>query len=146
MHDMGVTCRAARRRPRGRRGSFELEPPILQRAIELFNAGRYFECHEVLEEPWLAAAEPERRFLKGLIHAAVSLHHYQRGNAHGARVKASSARGYLESFLPVHAGIDLQALLAELERFMAPLDRWPPRAPVPPPAAPWPRIRRRRGR
>src|SRR6185436_20876506 len=91
---------------------------VLEQARELFNAGEYFECHEVLEGPWLATAEPERTFLKGLIHAAVSLYQYQRGNAHGARVKAASARGYLEPFRPAHAALDLERLLAELEEFI----------------------------
>ena len=57
-----------------------------------FNSGAYFEAHETLEAAWLAADEPDRSFLKGLIHAAVALCHYQRGNGHGARAKYASCR------------------------------------------------------
>jgi len=110
----------------------------LDEAVRLFNAGDYFECHEVLEKPWLAAGEPAKTFLKGLIHAAVALHHYRRGNSHGARVKAASARRYLEPYLPAAAGLDLAALLRDLDAFLAPLHARP--ALPPPPQRCWPLI------
>ena len=48
-----------------------------------FNAGRFFEAHEVWEELWLAAAEPEKTFLQGLIQIAAAFHHHGRRNARG---------------------------------------------------------------
>jgi predicted metal-dependent hydrolase len=113
----------------------------LSHAIDLFNEGEYFECHEVLEEPWREAAEPDRTFLKGLIHAAVSLYQYQRGNSHGARVKAASCRRYLAPYLPAREGIDLQSLLHELDGIIAPLHAQHPKSAPPPPDGPWPRMR-----
>ena len=59
--------------------------------IKLFNAGDFFEAHEVLEDVWRAAPLPEKRFLQGLIQIAVAFVHYQRGNLVGA--KSLSARG-----------------------------------------------------
>jgi uncharacterized protein len=50
-----------------------------------FNAGRFFEAHEVWEELWLAAGEPEKTFLQGLIQIAAAFHHQARGNARGAQ-------------------------------------------------------------
>src|SRR5205823_11706593 len=108
----------------------------LDEAVELVNTGEYFEAHEVLEEPWRRAVEPARTFLKGLIHVAVSLYQYQRGNSHGARVKAASAARYLRPYLPAAAGIDVEALLAELEGFIAPLHAQPRHAAPPPPSLP----------
>ena len=113
----------------------------LEEATRLFNTGDYFTCHEVLEEAWREAEEPARTFLKGLIHAAVALYQYQRGNSHGARVKSASARRYLEPYLPSCERLDLQTLLADLERFIAPLYDRPPGAPPPRPRQPWPRLR-----
>lgn len=112
----------------------------LHQAIALFNAGDYFECHEALEAEWLRAAEPRRSFLKGLLHAAVALHHFRRGNAHGARVKAASAARYLSSYAPCYEGIEVGGLLAELTVFVAPLKDLPSGAPAPPPSGPWPVI------
>jgi predicted metal-dependent hydrolase len=87
--------------------------------VREFNAGRYFEAHEVLEAPWLRASEPEKTFLKGLIHAAVALHHRQRGNAHGTRTKHASAVRYLSPYRPAFGGVDVEGLLAEVERYLA---------------------------
>jgi len=98
-----------------------------------FNAGDFFEAHEVLEADWLAAREPRKTLLKGLIHAAVALHHYRRGNGHGARVKYASCRRYLELRAGLSCAVDTVRLLAEMERFFAPLLR--KQAGSPPPAA-----------
>src|SRR5438093_729060 len=110
----------------------------LGRGVELFNHREYFECHEALEDAWRSSREPARTFLKGLIHVAVALYQYQRGNSHGARVKAASARRYLQPYLPACEGIDLQRLLDDLERFIAPLHAQPAKAPPPEPQELWP--------
>jgi predicted metal-dependent hydrolase len=113
------------------------ENAALAEWLRLLNEGQYFEAHEVLEAPWLRAAAPQRAFLKGLIHVAVALLHYQRGNAHGARVKARSARRYLEPFAPAYAGIAVDDLLRQLAEQVSPLEALPPGAsfPRPPRAA-----------
>jgi uncharacterized protein len=113
----------------------------LKRGVELFNRQEYFECHEVLEDAWRGSAEPARTFLKGLIHAAVALYQYQRGNSHGARVKAGSCRRYLKPYLPACEGIDLQGLVSDLDRFIAPLHEQPAKASPPEPQLPWPEMR-----
>jgi uncharacterized protein len=107
-------------KPQGVAVGMETKAAITEWA-ELFNAGRFFEAHEVLERPWLRAAEPERTFLKGLIHAAVALHHFGNGNSHGARVKSRSARGYLEAYAPRFGGVEVGKLVAALEAYFAPL-------------------------
>ena len=56
-----------------------------ERGVTDFNARRFFEAHEVWEELWLAAAEPEKTFLQGLIQVAAAFHHHGRGNARGTR-------------------------------------------------------------
>ena len=100
----------------------------------LLNEQKYFEAHEVLEGPWLRAAEPHRAFLKGLIHVAVALHHYQRGNLHGARVKCQSAIRYLERYRPSYGGVDVLGLITQLDEQFAPLDALPPGSPLPTPS------------
>lgn len=89
-----------------------VEVAAFARALE---QGRFFEAHEALEGPWLRAAEPDRTFLKGLIHVAVALYHHERANAHGAAVKHASARRYLLPYGPAYGGLDLAALLEALE-------------------------------
>lgn len=93
------------------------------------------------EEAWLPVRRslPEAGFLKGLVHAAVALCHYQRGNGHGARTKYASARRYLEPFLPTCHGLDVARLLAEMDRFFADLIALPRGSSPPAPRQPWPR-------
>jgi len=107
----------------------------------LFNRGEYFEAHEVLERPWLGAVEPEKTFLKGLIHAAVCLYQYRRGNGHGARAKYASCVRYLAPYQPRFGGVQVEDLVGQLGRFFGPLVASPPGTAPPPPTAPWPSIR-----
>lgn len=87
--------------------------------VEAFNAGRYFEAHEILEDFWLHYSGPDRRFYQGLIQVAVAAHHYTRGNILGAERVASSARRNLTPWLPKYARLDAQRLLDWLDRSVA---------------------------
>jgi len=57
----------------------------LDQAAALFDAGLYFEVHELLEPHWIAAGGHTRRTLQGLIQIAVGFEHLADGNAQGAR-------------------------------------------------------------
>ncbi len=63
--------------------------------VELFNSGKFFECHEVWEIVWLKAKGDEREFLHAMIQAAAALHHVQRGNLKGADSVGRRAMGKL---------------------------------------------------
>ncbi len=112
----------------------------LDHGVQLFNREEYFGAHEALEDAWRESQEPNRTFLKGLIHAAVALYQYGRGNSHGARVKAASARRYLKPYAPEFEGLQVGELLADLARFVAPLEALARGEAPPPPEVPWPRI------
>jgi dienelactone hydrolase len=77
----------------------------------------FFEAHEVWEELWTDYRGDLRKFYQGLIQAAVALHHFGNGNIRGAKKLYHSSRAYLEPYRPVHEGIDVDKLLAELEQF-----------------------------
>ncbi len=53
--------------------------------IRHFNAGRYFEAHEIWEDIWVRSSDDKRLFYQMLIQAAVALHHYEKNNRVGAR-------------------------------------------------------------
>ena len=65
--------------------------------LELFNAGRFFECHEAWEAIWKVSASSEKVFLQGLIQVAAALVHIQRGNRPGALALYRKARDKLAS-------------------------------------------------
>jgi uncharacterized protein len=65
--------------------------------LELFNAGRFFECHEAWEAVWKVSVSAEKIFLQGLIQVAAALVHVQRGNLRGAIALYRKARDKLAS-------------------------------------------------
>jgi len=90
-------------------------------AVELFNAGEFFACHDLLEELWAERLEDDRTLYQGLIHAAVALFHFEGGNLGGARKMYGSAVRYLRPYLPDGAGLRLDEFLPALERCFADL-------------------------
>ena len=52
---------------------------ILSRARRLFDAERYWECHEVLEGLWRQKQGDEKRLLQGLILLCAAYVHHQKG-------------------------------------------------------------------
>jgi predicted metal-dependent hydrolase len=64
---------------------------LFEEGVNFFNAGKYYEAHEVWEDAWRLQEGPRRRFYQGLIQAAVGLYHLSRGNATGARNQLGKA-------------------------------------------------------
>ena len=87
----------------------------LERGLELIRAGAFFEAHEELEDEWREAVDPERDFLQGLVHVAVAWHHAERGNRPGCERQLEKARRRLSPYAPAHRGVDLAAVLAQVE-------------------------------
>ena len=87
------------------------------RGVELFNAEKFFECHEGWEVVWLKAEGEEREFLHAMIQAAAALHHVQRGNWKGARSVGQRA---IEKLAPltVMMRLDVQTFRASLDQFL----------------------------
>jgi hypothetical protein len=72
-----AACRPSRPEP-------SLEGALAAAAV-LFDAGLYFEVHELLEPHWVRASGAERQALQGLIQIAVAFQHLDNGNVEGAR-------------------------------------------------------------
>lgn len=87
--------------------------------IELFNAGRFFDCHEVWEEVWKRARGAEKFFYQGMIQAAVAILHAERGNPRGARSTWDKARAKLAPLPAEHMGIALGELRDAVAAFIA---------------------------
>ena len=81
--------------------------------IQLFNDGRFFVCHEVLEEVWTPERGPRRLFLQSLIHLAVGLYHWERANPAGAIRQFRKGLRKLSAYLPACEGIDTARLHAD---------------------------------
>jgi hypothetical protein len=100
-------------------GPYEAE--YLQ-GVEHFNAHEFFEAHEVWEDVWARTTGRNQLFYKGLIHAAVALHHFGNRNVRGARKVWGSCRQYLTPYAPTHLGLDVAQLLRGLSECFLPLE------------------------
>jgi predicted metal-dependent hydrolase len=93
--------------------------PLYLQGIAYFNASEFFEAHEVWEDLWKDYSGDLRLFYKGLIQAAVALHHFGNGNIRGARKVYRSSRGYLEQYRPICVGLNVEKFLAEFDACFA---------------------------
>lgn len=90
--------------------------PLYLEGIDYFNECEFFEAHETWEALWTEYRGPLREFYKGLIQAAVALHHFGNGNLHGARKVYGTSSGYLNKYRPKCRGLDLEAFLNQYQR------------------------------
>lgn len=93
----------------------------LEAARTLFNQGAYLASHELFEELWSETEGPDADCYKGLLQAAVALHHLGQGNAEGALRLYRGHRRYLAAYLPAHLGLDLAGFLEAMRAYFGPL-------------------------
>jgi uncharacterized protein len=93
-------------------------PNYYEEGIDLFNQGRFFECHEAWEEIWRRSDGDLKLFYQGLIQAAVAILHAQRGNLEGARSLYEKAAIKLDKIPHEHMGLAVGDLRVELHQFI----------------------------
>lgn len=86
-----------------------------KKGIELFNRRKFFECHEVIEGLWLETEDEYKELYKGVIQAAVALHHLSRGNLTGANELHQTSQNYLKRYVPAAQGLDVEKLLKDMK-------------------------------
>ena len=93
-------------------------PDFYEQGIDLFNEGRFFECHEAWEEIWKRSDGEVKLFYQGLIQAAVAILHAQRGNLEGARSLYEKASAKLAPIPQDHMGLAVGRLRIDLREFI----------------------------
>lgn len=86
---------------------------VLAVAAALFDAGLFFEVHELLEPHWFRAQGAERERLQGLIQVAVGFQHLTNGNLRGAVLLLHEGGRRLQGAL---AGLELESFAAAAQR------------------------------
>lgn len=91
-------------------------PPHYAGFFSCFNAGLYFEAHDVLEELWLAEgkAGSNHAFYKGLIQWAGAFVHLQKGRLRPAVALFDLAAANLRRYPTPHQRLDLTLALEEI--------------------------------
>ena len=87
-----------------------------QDGLRLARGGAFFEAHEAFEDAWRACADEERDFFQGLVHVVVSAYQHGRGRPVARERQRQKALRRLAAFAPVHRGLDVERILAALER------------------------------
>jgi predicted metal-dependent hydrolase len=101
----------------------EQSPPELAVAIQEFNQGLFFECHEILERLWMAEPRPIRRLYQGILQIGVGFHHLRNARYHPVCTLLVRGSGYLQPFAPACMGIDVEQLLTAAARCLAEVER-----------------------
>jgi hypothetical protein len=97
-------------------------PEMLLQAIDEFNRGDWFDCHESLEELWVGEEGETREFYQGLLQIAVALYHWRDGNFAGAVRLLEMGVGHLRLVGSLCQGVDVTDLIAASGRFREELD------------------------
>lgn len=93
-------------------------PKAFFQAVDEFNGGRYYSCHDTLEELWSEEPGEVRKFYQGLLQISVALYHERNGNRRGAVRLMESGMTLLSPFLPRFFALALDEFLSECEQAM----------------------------
>ncbi|TAJ82240.1 DUF309 domain-containing protein [bacterium] len=90
----------------------------LREGIRLFNASRFFESHESLEDFYSRAEEADKPFLEGLIQLAAALRLLRDfGEVEGPVRMVHQAMIRLENYQPNYLGIRVKHLVQAMEEW-----------------------------
>jgi len=90
----------------------------IQKGVAEFNAGKFFECHDTLEEIWQGIRGPARDFFQGLIQISVGFYHLRNGNLRGGESQLEKGLKALQRYGDRYAGMELGNLREELELWL----------------------------
>ncbi len=117
-------------------------PDAVERGRALFNAGRYFEAHEVWEEVWLRERGEGRLLLQGLIQIAAALFKASSGGSASGCVRLLDAGlEKLEANGDTARGLALDRFRRDVTGFRNRAEAWR-HAKEGPPAPPYPKLAR----
>lgn len=97
--------------------------PQAEEGLRLFNAGKYFEAHEALEEAWNEEKGPVRDLYRGILQIAVVYLHITRRNYNGAIKVYARSQKWLNHWPDVCRGIYVEQLRKEAKEVIAEVQR-----------------------
>ncbi len=88
--------------------------------IDLFNAGYWWECHEILEGLWLATGRETKagHTMQAIIQCAAAHLKIALGHPIGARRLISHSRRHVDTAGHLYLGVDLEAMQMATEDFV----------------------------
>jgi predicted metal-dependent hydrolase len=89
----------------------------LAEGVALFNAGHWYEAHEVWEEAWRRESGARRGLLQGLIQVAAGWLKHEEGRTEGARTLFTRALERLEPLPSTCEGVDVGLLVSQVRQW-----------------------------
>ena len=83
---------------------------LLLHGVAAFNAGRFFEAHEIWEALWNETVGEEKRFVQGLVQLAAGYLKLSSAQYPGALKLLTRACQTLQTYPPVYAGLQISLL------------------------------------
>jgi hypothetical protein len=103
--------------------TFDWTQGELSEGLRCYHSGAFFEAHEHWEAVWLAAPEPEKTFLQGLIQVAAAFHHFQHENCVGTASLLRSALRRLDRYPEAFAGVSVAPLRVAIRSWLEALEK-----------------------
>jgi hypothetical protein len=97
---------------------YKSEDEFFAESRALFNAERYWECHEVLEGIWRLKSGDEKRFLQGIILVCAAFVHHQKGEYGIALGVLNRAVIQLEFPATTYGGFDVATLRKNVDEIL----------------------------
>ena len=86
-----------------------------QEGIKLFNQGKYYQAHDLLEEAWMDSPSPERDLYQGILQIGLAYYQITRGNYRGSLKMFQLAKHNLSLLGIALLGIDIARLQADAQ-------------------------------
>lgn len=96
-------------------------PALALQGVEEFNQGRYFDCHETLEDAWNDEAGVVRLLYQGILQVAVGYLHITRKNWRGAVKVLERGIPKCAHFQPTCQGVDVAHVVEQAQAVRAKL-------------------------
>lgn len=98
----------------------------LSQAVDQFNSGKYYDCHDTLEPIWMLAPAAEKPFYQGILQISVGLYHLGNTNWRGAVILLGEGINRLYAFEPNHNQIDVSHLIDQALNWLSALQQLGP--------------------
>lgn len=101
---------------------------LAAKGIEMFNEGHYYDCHDFLEEAWMADESSGRDLYRGILQVGIAYYQIERGNYRGALKMLLRVRQWLAPLPDVCRQVNVTRLREDVERVHHALETLGPEA------------------
>ncbi len=88
-------------------------PAAFWQAVEQFNQGEFYACHDTLEAIWIEAPTFEKNFYQGILQVAVAIYHLGNHNWRGAVILLGEGLHRLRNYPSDYGGVDLDRFIRD---------------------------------